>query len=169
MKKAYTLIELIVVLSVITIFSSIVIVNIVKVKENLDEIEFKNLEAEVKSLLSFGKAYCRKNKVPGQILIGSDRKTIEFLVTNSLSPIRKTIKVKDGIQIGSNFSSSGDIKTDSNNITDEGFIKSAGTIVITNNKNKRIDITISVGNDIIRSYTNDEEEGDIIRWKKEVL
>ena len=56
MKKAYTLIELIIVLSVITIFSSIVIVNIVKVKENLDEIEFKNLEAEVKSLLSFGKA-----------------------------------------------------------------------------------------------------------------
>lgn len=60
MKKGYTLIELIVVLAIMSIFSSIAVINITKVKERLENIELKNLEAEVKSLLSFGKAYCRK-------------------------------------------------------------------------------------------------------------
>lgn len=171
MKKGYTLIELIVVLSIIAIFSSIVVVNIVKVKERLEDIEFKNLEVEVKSLLSFGKAYCRKNKVPGQIIIGSDRKIIKFVVTDRYSPITKVINLDNDIEVGSNLRVSENLKQDANNISDEGFIKSAGTITITNSsKTKRIDITISVGNDIIRSpIKNDEEEGDITEWKKVVL
>ncbi len=165
MKKGYTIIELIVVLSIITIFSSIVIINVGKVKERLDDIEFKNVEAEVKSLLSFGKAYCRKNKVPGQIIIGLDRKTIKFAVTGSLSPITRVINLENGIEVGSNLKVSENLKQDANNISDEGFIKSAGTITITNkSKSKSIDITISVGNDIIRSpIKNDEEDGDITK------
>lgn len=169
MKRGYTLIELIIVLSIITLFSSIAMINVGKFKERMDNIEFNNLENEVKSLLSFGKSYCRKNKVPGKIIVGADRKTITFQVTNSSFPITKTIKLNDDMEIGSNFSSSSSITKDENNINDEGFIKSAGTIVLTNKNKKRIEITISVGNDIIRSYTNDEEEGDIIRWKKVVL
>ena len=171
MKKGYTLIELIVVLSIMAIFSSMVVINIVKVKERLEYIEFKNLEAEVKSLLSFGKAYCRKNKVPGQIIIGSDRKTIKFIVTDRYSAITKVINLGNDIEVGSNFKISENLKQDANNISDEGFIKSAGTITITNgNKTKSIDITISVGSDIIRSpIKNDEEEGDITEWKKVAL
>lgn len=163
MKKGYTLVELIIVLSIITLFSSITMINVVKVKERMDNIEFNNLANEVKSLLSYGKSYCRKNKVPGKIIVGSDRKTITFQVTNSSSPITKTIKLNNNMEIGSNFNSSGDIKKDENNINDEGFIKSAGTIVLSNKNKKRIEITVSVGNDIIRSYTNDDEEGDIIQ------
>lgn len=163
MKKGYTLIELIIVLSISTLLFSISVTNIVKFKENMNNVEFENTAVEVKALLSFAKTYCRKNKVPGQIIIGSDRKTITFQVTDRNFPINKSIKLKDNIEIGSNFTSSTDIKSDSNNISDEGYIKSAGTIVITNDKNKVIRITISVGSDIIRSYSNDEEEGDIIQ------
>lgn len=165
MKKGYTLIELIVVLSIITIFSSIVVINIGKVKEKMYDIQFKNLEAEVKSLLSFGKSYCRKNKVPGEIAIGLDGKTILFQVTGIKAPIIKRISFGEDIEVLSNINSSGN----SNNITQEGYIKSAGTITI-KGKKKRTEITISVGNDIIRSpIINDEEEGDIIEWKKVVL
>lgn len=163
MKRGYTLIEMIIVLSVITLFSSVTIINVGKVKERMEDIEFKNVANEMKSLLSFGKSYCRKNRVPGKIIVGEDRKTITFQVTNSSFPINKTIKLNDDMEIGSNFHSSSDIKTDENNINDEGFIKSAGTIILTNKNHKYIEITISVGSDIIRSYINDEEEGDIIQ------
>lgn len=165
MKKGFTIIELIVVLSIIAIFSSIVIINVGKVKEKLDDIEFKNLEAEVKSLLSFGKAYCRKNKVPGKIIIGLERKSIEFAVTDSRAPIKKVLNLSNGFEVGSNLMVSENLKEDANNISDEGFIKSAGTITIINkSKTKSINITISVGNDIIRSpIKNDEKDGDITR------
>ena len=63
----------------------------------------------------------------------------------------------------SNFKVYSSITSDNNNITDEGYIKSAGTITLTHKSNKRIYITVSVGNDIIRSYESDEEEGDIIQ------
>ena len=169
MKRGYTLIEVIIVLSIISLFSSITVINVGKFKDKMDDIEFKNVGYEIKSLLSFGKSYCRKNRVAGKIIVGNDRKTIKFEVTNSSFPISKTIKLNDDMEIGSNFNSASDIKKDENNINDEGFIKSAGTIILINKNNKRIEITISVGNDIIRSYINDEEEGDIIQWKKEIL
>lgn len=163
MKKGYTLIELIIVLSIIAVISSIATINIVKFKEKMEIIEFNSVANEVKSLLSFGKAYCRKNKVSGQILVGNNRKTITFEVTNKGFPITKTIKLNKDIEVGSNFKVSSSITSDNNNITDEGYIKSAGTITLTHKSNKRINITVSVGNDIIRSYESDEEEGDIIQ------
>lgn len=112
-----------------------------------------------------------KNKVPGQIIIGSDRKTIKFIVTDRYTAITKVINLGNDIEVGSNFKISENLKQDANNISDEGFIKSSGTITITNgNKTKSIDITISVGSDIIRSpIKNDEEEGDVTEWKKVAL
>lgn len=166
MKKGYTLIEIIIVLSIIAVISSITMVNVVKFKEKIDIIEFNSMANEVKSLLSFGKSYCRKNKVAGQILVGSDRKTITFEVTNNDFPITKTIKLNNDIEIGSNFNVSSSLTSNSNNITDEGYIKSAGTITLTHKSKKRINITISVGNDIVRSYENDNEEGDIINEER---
>ncbi|MCF0149253.1 MAG: type II secretion system protein [Clostridium sp.] len=158
MKKGYTLIELIVVLSIITIFSSIVVINIGKVKETMYDIQFKNIEAEIKSLLSFGKAYCRNNNVPGEITIGLDRKTVLFEVTGTKAPIIKRINLGEGIEVLSNINSSGSSK----NISAQGYIKSAGKITI-KGKNKKSEITISVGSDVIRStIKNDEEESDII-------
>lgn len=163
MKKGYTLIELIIVLSIIAVISSIATINIVKFKEKMEIIELNSVANEVKSLLSFGKAYCRKNKVSGQILVGSNRRTVTFEVTNKEFPITKTIRLNKDIEVGSNFKVSSSSTSDNNNITYEGYIKSAGTITLTHKSNKRINITVSVGNDIIRSYESDEEEGDIIQ------
>ena len=163
MKKGYTLIELIVVLSIISIISSITVVNVVKFKDKMEMIEFNSVANEVKSLLSFAKSYCRKNNVQGQILVGANRKVITFQVTNREAPITKSIKFDDNIEIGSNFKVSSSLTSDANKITDEGYIKSAGTITLTHKSKKQIKITISVGSDIIRSYETDNEEGDIIQ------
>ena len=168
MKKGYTLIELIVVLSIISIISSITVVNVVKFKDKMEMIEFNSVANEVKSLLSFAKSYCRKNNVQGKILVGINRKTITFEVTNKEAPITKTIELNKNVEVGSNFKVSSSITSDNNQITDEGYIKSAGTITLTHKSNKQIKITISVGSDIIRSYETDNEEGDIIQWRKAI-
>ncbi|MBD7916584.1 prepilin-type N-terminal cleavage/methylation domain-containing protein [Clostridium sp. Sa3CUN1] len=162
MKKGYTLIEVIIVLSIISLISSIAIVNISKVKENLEVIEFKNSANEVKALLSFAKAYCRKNKVHGQIIVGSDRKTIAFEVSDKNHSFKKIIKLSKNIEVGSNFKVSSSITSANNNVTDEGYIKSAGTITLMYKNNRKIEITISVGNDISRTYESDNEDGDVI-------
>lgn len=162
MKKGYTIIELIIVLAIISLISSIAMVNIIKVKEDLEVIEFKNSANEVKSLLSFAKAYCRKNKVPGQILIGSDKKTIVFEVSDKNYLFKKIVILSKNIEVGSNFKVSSSETSSNNNVTDEGYIKSAGTITLSYKNNKKIKITVSVGNDISRSYESDNEDGDII-------
>lgn len=162
MKKGYTLIELIIVLAIISLISSIAMVNIIKVKEDLEVIEFKNSANEVKSLLSFAKAYCRKNKVPGQIVIGSDKKTIVFEVSDKNYLFKKIVILSKNIEVGSNFKVSSSETSSNNNVTDEGYIKSAGTITLSYKNNKKIKITVSVGNDISRSYESDNEDGDII-------
>lgn len=162
MKKGYTIIELIIVLSIISLISSIAIVNVSKAKENLEIIEFNNVASEVKSLLSFAKSYCRKNKVPGQILVGLDRKTITFEVSQAKFAITKKIILGKNIEVGSNFKVSSSLTSNNNNITEEGFIKSAGTILLTYKNSKKIKLTISVGNDIIRKYENDNLEGDVV-------
>lgn len=162
MKKGYTLIELIIVLAIISLISSIAMVNIIKVKEDLEVIEFKNSANEVKSLLSFAKSYCRKNKVPGQILIGADKKTIVFEVSDKNYLFKKIVILSKNIEVGSNFKVSSSETSSNNNVTDEGYIKSAGTITLSYKNNKKIKITVSVGNDISRSYESDNEDGDII-------
>lgn len=162
MKKGYTIIELIIVLAIISLISSITAMKITKVKENLEILELKHSANEVKSLLSYAKAYCRKNKVAGQITVGLDRKTITFAVDDREYRISKRITVSKNVEVGSNFKISSSITSSNNNITEQGYIKSAGNIKLTHKSKKTIDITISVGNDIIRSYENDYEDGDVI-------
>lgn len=162
MKKGYTLIELIIVLAIISLISSIAMVNIIKVKEDLEVIEFKNSANEVKSLLSFAKAYCRKNKVPGQILIDSDKRIIIFEVSDKIYLFKKIVSLNKNTEVASNFKVSSSGTTPNNTVTDEGYIKSAGTIILSYKNNKKIKITVSVGNDISRSYESDNEDGDMI-------
>ncbi|MPL93633.1 MULTISPECIES: type II secretion system protein [Clostridium] len=156
MKKAYTLIELIVVLSILVIFSTVTIGGIKYFKDKSEDLNFENYVYEVKSLLSFAKSYCRKNKVIGNIIISSDRKSIIFDVTDKTYKLNKRVDLDNSTEIGSNF------KLGNNKINDEGFIKEAGTITLSNKNSKFVKITISVGNDIIRVSENDDNEGDMI-------
>lgn len=163
MKKGYTLLELILVIAIFSIIISITSINIYNVKKNMENIELNNAANEVKALLSFSKSYCRKNRVQGRILIGLDRQSMTFEVSGSKFPITKKIILSNDIKIGSNFVVSPSNSGSDNHISDEGFIKLAGTITLKHKNNRFIEITISVGNDIIRNKQNDNQEMDIIQ------
>lgn len=151
MKKGYTLIELIIVLSIMLLFSSLASLGYNFYKNSVEKIKLESTALDVRDLLSFSKAYCRKNEITGNILVASDRKSIYFTVDNKT---KKVIKLEDGLEIGSNFS--GD-----NVVSEKGFITKAGTINIRSvYLNKSFELKVSVGNDIIR--VNDKNEGDII-------
>lgn len=151
MKKGYTLIEVIIVLSIMLILSSLASVGYKFYKNSSEKIKLESTALEVRGLLSFSKAYCRKNEIIGNILVASDRKSIYFTVDNK---IKKAIRLEDGLEIGSNF-------VGNNVVNEKGFITKAGTINIRSDYlNKSFELKISVGNDIIR--VNDKNEGDII-------
>ena len=162
-RKGYTLIELIVVLSIMSILSTLAIGGGMYFKDKGEVLTFENSIYEVKSLLSFAKSYCRKNKIEGDILIDKNGESITFNVNNKNHGIIKKITLNKDIKVGSNF------KSGINKINKEGFITGAGTITLNYKNIKVVKITISVGNDIIRVNDNDENEGDIIDWKKVVL
>ncbi|VYU62757.1 prepilin-type N-terminal cleavage/methylation domain-containing protein [Clostridium tertium] len=154
MKKGYTLVELIVVLSIIIVLTSLSTLGYKFYKSSLEEMKLNSTVLEVRDLLSFSKAYCRKNKIYGNLIVASDRKSITFTVDNRKAPIKKVIELEDSLEIGSNFGGN-------NTVNEEGFITKAGTINIRNNfNNKFFEIKVSVGNDIIR--VSDKNEGDII-------
>lgn len=150
MKKAYTLIELIIVLAIIATMSSVTIISFSRFQSNMNKIKLESLENEIKSLLSFAKAYCRKNKVPGEIYISDDKKSINFEVREKEYATRKKIVIEDNISVSSNLNEN--TVVNGNNIDENGYIKSAGTITVLDDRNNKFEITIGVGNDIIRSY-----------------
>lgn len=161
MKKGYTLIEVIIVLSIMLLLSSLASLGYKFYKNSVEKIKLESTALEVRDLLSFSKAYCRKNEITGNLSVELDRKSISFTVDNNKAPIKKVIKLEDGLEIGSNFSGN-------NKVSEEGFITKAGTINIRSAYlNKSLELKVSVGNDIIR--VSDKNEGDIIDWKKVIL
>lgn len=154
MKKGYTLVEVIIVISIILLLSSLASLGYKLYKNSVEKINLESTVLEVRDLLSFSKAYCRNNEITGNILVALDRKSITFTVDNSRAPIKKVIKLEDGLEIGSNFRGN-------NTVNEEGFITKAGTINIRSiYLNKSMELKVSVGNDIIR--VSDKNEGDII-------
>ncbi|MDU5110918.1 MAG: prepilin-type N-terminal cleavage/methylation domain-containing protein [Clostridium sp.] len=154
MKKGYTLIEVIIVLSIMLLLSSLASLGYKFYKNSVEKIKLESTALEVRDLLSFSKAYCRKNEITGNLSVELDRKSISFTVDNNKAPIKKVIKLEDGLEIGSNFSGN-------NKVSEEGFITKAGTINIRSAYlNKSLELKVSVGNDIIR--VSDKNEGDII-------
>lgn len=154
MKKGYTLIEVIIVLSIMLVLSSLASLGYKFYKNSVEKIKLESTVLDVRDLLSFSKAYCRKNKVYGNLTVSLDRKSIIFTVDNKKAPIKKIISLEDGLEIGSNFRGN-------NTVNEEGFITKAGTINIRSSYlNKFLEIRVSVGNDIIR--ISDKNEGDII-------
>lgn len=161
MKKGYTIIELIIVLSIMLLLSNLALVGYRSYKNSVEKIKLESTALEVRDLLSFSKAYCRKNEITGNISVELNRKSIYFTVDDKKASIKKIIKIEDGIEIGSNFKGN-------NTVNEEGFITKAGTINIRSSYlNKSLELKISVGNDIIR--VSDKNEGDIIDWKKVIL
>lgn len=154
-KEGYTLIELIIVLSIITLLSTVGFGGVKYFKDKIESLKLQNNVYEVRGLLSFAKSYCRKNEVVGNIAISKNKKDVVFEVIERNHQLTKILNLDDNIKVTSNF------QNGINNINKEGFIKTAGTITLSY-KDKLIEIKVSVGNDIIRVNDIDENEGDII-------
>lgn len=149
-KKAYTLIELVVVLGIMIIIASITSINVSKIKNTINKISLEESINEARSILSFGKNYCRKNRVNGNIVISGNR--LSFIVKERDYEINKSTELKGNLEVNSNFTKG------ESRISKEGYISSAGTIVIKLG-NSYGEIKIGVGNDIIGV-----SEVDIIEW-----
>jgi len=139
-KKAYTLIELVVVLGIMIIIASITSLNVGKIKNTINKISLEESINEARSILSFGKSYCRKNRVHGMIVISENR--LSFIVQENDYKIDKSTELKGNLEVNSNFEKGRSI------INKDGYISLAGTIVLKLG-NSYGEIKIGVGNDII--------------------
>ncbi|MBU5454593.1 prepilin-type N-terminal cleavage/methylation domain-containing protein [Caproiciproducens sp. MSJ-32] len=150
-KRAFTLIEVIIVISILSIISGITYIGINNYFKTKSKLTFESTVSDVRRLLSYGKQYCRKYKVKGYILVDIRGKTVQFSTFDLNHNITKEIEIDKDIIITSKFNS--------NNIeiSEKGFIKSSGTITIIYNNEYKKEIKVGVGNDIIGI-----KDGDLI-------
>ena len=152
MKKGYTLIEIIITLSIIAILTSIISLGSNYYKKTADKIKNQAILTEVKTFLSFAKSYCREKGESGEIFIDEKGKYIKLIC---FTKEVKSINFYDDFSIGSN--SDNKIVIDS-----EGVIIKSGTISIYRCGKYIGRITIDVGVGTIRVY-----ESDIIKIEDE--
>lgn len=152
MKRGYTLIELIAVMSILAILlgSGFTIVSIVSALKI--EVEFEDDIGEISSILSYGKAYCRKNNTSGEIIIDTAGKKVSFRDTKK---IIKTADLSEIVRVTFNGTSSSII-----NINEEGYLKKACNIEVKNGKKRKV-ITIAVGADKVTVKPGQEIVSDI--------
>lgn len=145
MKKGYTLIEIIITLSIIAILTSIISLGSNYYKKTTDKIKNQAILTEVKTFLSFAKSYCRSKGESGEIFIDENGEYIKFIC---FTKEVKSINFYDDFTIGSNFDNQ-------ISINDEGFITKYGTFYMYKNNQVIGEITIAVSIDTVRTYDND--------------
>lgn len=146
MKRGYTLIEVIITISIIAMLTSIVSLGASYYRKTTDKMKNQAILTEIKAFLSFSKSYCREKNQPGQIFIDEKGK---YMKMNLLGKEVKVINFNYDFSIGSNFS---------NQIVDinsEGFITKYGTFYIYKDNQNIGKITIAVSIDTVRVYEND--------------
>ena len=154
-RRGFTLVEFIITLSILSVIMGITFVGISNYFKINEKLNFESTISEVKRLLSYGKSYCRRYKVIGNIAIDKHGKSIKFLVSDINNGIKKEIKMDENFNIPNKAGSS------NLEISEEGFIKNSVTITINYKDKYKKEIKIGVGNDIIGI-----SEGDLIDWKE---
>ncbi|NFK73988.1 prepilin-type N-terminal cleavage/methylation domain-containing protein [Clostridium botulinum] len=138
-KKGFTLIEVIASLSIILIIFSLTL-SVKDIYSTIsNDIESKSALYDVENLLSYSKAYCKKNKKSGEIQIDNIRNRILF-EKDGLTTVKKVILPRK-IRIIS--------KNDCIQVTSNGHIKQGKTILFQDNKNNIYKVTIATGIDPI--------------------
>lgn len=146
-KRGYTLIELVAVIAILAILLGSGF-TIVKMLNNIkNEVELESSVYEVNNILSYAKAYCRKNFCEGEILIDTAENSIlfQYKVDGNKKVLVKSEKLPGNIKI-----SAPKINMNIINISNMGYLKNAGTILINSGVNQK-SITIAVGNDFINA------------------
>ncbi|HBJ2622308.1 prepilin-type N-terminal cleavage/methylation domain-containing protein [Clostridium botulinum] len=138
-KKGFTLIELIASLSIIIIIFSLTL-SVSDIHSTIsNDIKSKSALYDVENLLSYSKAYCKKNKKNGEIQIDNIRNKILF--GENAKKIVKQVDLTGKFKIIN--------KNDCIQVRSNGHIKQGKTIVFQDNKNNIYKITIATGIDPI--------------------
>lgn len=145
MKKAYTLIEFTIVLSIILILIFPVF-NVAKAyNEALLRVKAKGTMNDLSSLISYSKYYCRYYNVNGLIEVDKEYGKVVFKNLSSKGTIVKTIFIEDGVRLVADSSLS---------ITKTGKVQS-DTIRLIDSEGKLYKLTISTGIDTVNIYEGD--------------
>ncbi|NFG62157.1 prepilin-type N-terminal cleavage/methylation domain-containing protein [Clostridium sp. CMCC3677] len=138
-KKGFTLIEVIASLSIILIIFSLTL-SVKDIHSTIsNDIESKSALYDVENLLSYSKAYCKKNRKSGEIQIDNIRNRILF-GKDGLTTVKQVVLPRK-IRIIS--------KNDCIQVRSNGHIKQGKTIVFQDNKNNIYKVTIATGIDPI--------------------
>lgn len=142
MKRAYTLIEIIIVLAIIAILS-LPIFNLSKsYNESISRVKAKGLINEISNFISYSKYYCRYNERIGVIEVNNTNGKVTFKDITHKSSLVKTMLLQDGFKFVSNISL---------NVNKLGHVES-DTIRIMDKEGKIYRITISTGVDTVNIY-----------------
>ncbi|SFC96370.1 type II secretion system protein [Clostridium uliginosum] len=145
-KKGFTLIEVVVSMAIISILFGATL-SLSKMSSNIsNDIKFENSLYEIENLLSYAKAYCKKNNMAGEIQIDSSRNQIIFF-ENSSHVIKRLILPEEAKLT---------YNKECLDISSRGHIKRGLTILVQDKWSKTHNITIRVGIDLIDIKDNDD-------------
>ena len=135
-KRGFTLIEILITLSLIGITMYITFIPIKLVKNSIFNAEVKYCKTSIFSLVSFSSEYCKSNQKKGYIQLEKKANKISFSVDNKV--VKVVLIPKEYQLIGSNLDKIFYVNED-------GSVES-GTISLRDSKGKEHIITIQVGN-----------------------
>ncbi|MBU3208439.1 type II secretion system protein [Clostridium algidicarnis] len=135
-KKGFTLIEILITLSLIGITAYITFIPINLVKNNIFNAEVKHCKTSIFSLVSFSSEYCKGNQKNGYIQLEKKANKISFSVDN------KIVKV---MIIPKEYKLTGGRLDNILHVGKDGTVQ-PGTISLKDSKGKEHSITIQVGN-----------------------
>jgi prepilin-type N-terminal cleavage/methylation domain-containing protein len=137
MKKGFSLIEIVVVASIISILSLASFFSLTNYNRLSSEMDMLMSENMVIALINDGKQYCRENEKSGYVLFDVTRSDINFYSSNKKID---GFRLPKGISINSINTNESRIDIDKYGVTND-----AGTIMLKDKSGELHSITISVG------------------------
>lgn len=145
-KRGATLIEIIAVLGILTIFLSIGVLGIKILKKRYEQVETKSYLYEIVNILSYGKVYCVNNNTYGNIKFINDENYLTVCLVVDINVV-KSIEIRKNLKLKP-FNNGEDLKKISLNINPSGYVAPT-TINLINEDNEIFKITIQVGGNVI--------------------
>lgn len=140
MKKAFTIIELVIVMAISLVLLSFGSSIIKIMTAPLDDIKLNAAVCEVNNMISYGKYYCRNKKEPGRLVINDSENTVA-LMDHEYNPI-KILELPKEVWFINDY----DIKIKGN-----GQLASSLSIYVVGD-NDKYRIAISTGVDTVNIY-----------------
>jgi prepilin-type N-terminal cleavage/methylation domain-containing protein len=137
MRKGFTLIEVLIAVSITSILMSLLLFNASNYSRIKNEIDVGLCQNTILGMINGAKQFCREKSRPGYILFDLDKNEVDFISDNK--KIDRFILPK-GVSINSINTQYSRVDINKNGITSD-----AGTIVLSDNNGKLYQIVINVG------------------------